>query len=275
MQLDGVIEGLGIDRRALSELAVDEANSAIYVTDASANIVFINRTFTEILGWEPHEVYGRRPRDVFGSPRYVEADYKKLWSELSVGRTVREEIRTLDRHGKELWLTMVLRPVLAEDGKFSHLIGFLENTTESRHIQSLQRDVLEAVAQEMPLTGVMTLICERVEKMFPEIVCSVLAVDADKKLRPLAAPSMPDYYGKAIDGIAAAPVAGSCGTCAWRGEAVFLSAVLTVTRIGTGTGSVSSMARPSASRRGAASGASCSSAASAFCQASSSAARRY
>jgi diguanylate cyclase (GGDEF)-like protein/PAS domain S-box-containing protein len=209
-----------IGRHELAELAVDECNSAVYVTDASAQIVFVNRTFTDILGWQPHEVYGRRPRDVFGSPRYVEADYDKLWSELRLGRTVRDEVRTVDRHGHELWLTMVLRPVLDEGGQVAHLIGFLENTTESRHIQSLQRDVLEAVAQEMPLEGVMTLICERVEKMFPEVVCSVLSVDAEKRLHPLASPSLPDYYNQAIDGLASGPLAGSCGTCAWRGEPV-------------------------------------------------------
>jgi diguanylate cyclase (GGDEF)-like protein/PAS domain S-box-containing protein len=220
MELDGAMWDMGLDRHELSELAVDECNSAVYITDASAQIVFINRTFTDILGWQPQEVYGRRPRDVFGSPRYVEADYERLWSELRQGRTVRDEVRTLDRHGHELWLTMVLRPVLDDAGAVAHLIGFLENTTESRHIQSLQRDVLEAVAQEMPLEGVMTLICERVEQMFPEVVCSVLAVDADKRLRPLASPSLPDYYNQAINGLAVGPVAGSCGTCAWRGEAV-------------------------------------------------------
>src|SRR3569623_2905760 len=147
MELDGAPGGLGLDQHALSALAVDECNSAVYITDASANIVFINRTFTDLLGGEPHEVYGRRPRDVFGSPRYVETDYEKLWSELKQGRTVREEVRTTDRHGNELRLTLLLRPILAADGSFEHLNGFLANTTESRHIQSLQRDVLEAIAQ--------------------------------------------------------------------------------------------------------------------------------
>src|SRR3569833_1203834 len=227
MELHGASGGLGLDRDALSALAVNESNSAVYITDAAAKIVFINRTFTDLLGWEPHEVYGRRPRDVFGSPRYVETDYEKLWSELKQGRTVREEVRTTDRYGNELWLTLLLRPVLADDGSFEHLIGFLENTTESRHIQSLQRDVLEAIAQEMPLTGVMSLICERVERMFPDVVCSVLAVDTEKKLRPLAAPSLPDYYGKAIDGLAIGPTAGSCGTAAWRGEPVAVEDIAT------------------------------------------------
>src|SRR3569623_3410452 len=139
MELDGAPGGVGLEGDALRALAGNECNSAVYITDASANIVFINRSFTDILGWEPHEVYGRRPRDVFGSPRYVETDYEKLRSELKQGRTVREEVRTTARHGNELWLTLLLRPILAADGSFEHLNGFLANTTESRQIQSLQR----------------------------------------------------------------------------------------------------------------------------------------
>ncbi|HVY52267.1 MAG TPA: EAL domain-containing protein, partial [Devosia sp.] len=129
--------------------------------------------------------------------------------------------------GDEIWLTMVLRPILAPDGSFAHIVGYLEDTTESRQIQSLQRDVLKAVAEEMPLTGIMRMICERVEAMFPEIVCTVLGVDDDRRLRHLAAPSLPDHYGAAIDGLLIGPSAGSCGTSAWRGEPVTVTDIET------------------------------------------------
>ena len=210
----------GADRQELIELAVNESNSAVYVTDERANIIFVNKTFTKMLGYEPVEVYGRRARDLLGSRHYTDADYTRIWADLGRGRDVREEVRTHDRDGREVWLSLTLRAVMAADGGFKHLIGFLEDTTESRQIQKLQRDVLEAVAQEMPLVDVMTLICERVEAMFPEVVSSILAVDTENRLRPLAAPSLPAYYGEAIDGLAIGPAAGSCGTCAWRGEAV-------------------------------------------------------
>jgi diguanylate cyclase (GGDEF)-like protein/PAS domain S-box-containing protein len=204
----------------LMRLAVNESNAAVYVTDAEAKIVFVNRTFTTMLGYEPHEVIGRGPQDIFGSPNYTEADYTRTWDELYRGRTVREEVRIHDRGGRELWLTMILRGVFDRDGKFEHLVGMLEDTTESRQIQSLQRDVLEAVAQDTPLIEVMNLICERVEAIFPEVVCSILAVDSENRLRPLAAPSLPDAYGQALDGVEIGPTVGSCGTSAWRGEPV-------------------------------------------------------
>ncbi|RYE07300.1 MAG: EAL domain-containing protein [Hyphomicrobiales bacterium] len=210
----------GLDRQQLIELAVNETNSAVYVTDDKTNIVFVNRTFTDMLGYQPHDVYGRRARDVLGSQHYTEADYIKLWNDLGRGRVVQQEVRTHARDGREVWLTLSLRAVLKPDGSFANLVGILEDITESRQIQTLQRDVLEAVAQDMPLAGIMNMICERAERMFPEIACSILGVDEQKKLRPLAAPSLPPHFSAAIDGIDIGPKAGSCGTCAWRGEAV-------------------------------------------------------
>ncbi len=207
-------------RQALLELAINEVNTAIYVTDAQSRIAYVNDTFTSMLGYEPADVIGLTAREVFGSTRYSDSDYARIWSQLGQGRTVTMEVRTHDRAGREFWLTMSLRAKYAEDGSFLHLVGALENTTESRRIQSLQHDVLEAVAQDAPLSEVMTLICERVEAMFPEVVASVLAVDEDARLRPLAAPSLPAAFGEAIDGLAIGPQAGSCGTCAWRAASV-------------------------------------------------------
>ena len=204
----------------LMALAVDESNFALYVADAKGKLLFVNRTFTNLLGYEPEEVIGRRAREVLGSSHYTEADYVALWDKLTRGITVHEEVRTYDRWGGEVWLTLVLRPVMTDDGAIAYLVGTMENTTESRQIQLLQRDVLEAVAQGLSLTTVMSLICGRVEEIFPEVICSVLSVDRQQKLHPLAGPSLPDHYNAAIDGLLVGPSAGSCGTAAWRRETV-------------------------------------------------------
>ena len=64
-----------------------------------------------------------------------------------------------------------VRPVRGADGRVENLVCVLENTTDSRQIQKLQRDVLEAVAQDLPLRrGRCDLICRRVEAIFPEVV---------------------------------------------------------------------------------------------------------
>ena len=70
------------------------------------------------------------------------------------------------------------------------------------------------------LRTVADLLCRRAEMFAPDAICSVLHVDAEGKLRPLAAPSLPASYSEALDGVTIGPVVGSCGTAAFRGEPV-------------------------------------------------------
>jgi PAS domain S-box-containing protein len=56
------------------------------------------------------------------------------------------------------------------------------------------------------------------------MLCSILLLDLDGvHIRHCAAPSLPAEYLKAIDGAAIGPVAGSCGTAAYRREPVFVA----------------------------------------------------
>ena len=87
-------------------------------------------------------------------------------------------------------------------------------------VNLLQRDVLESVALGRPLRAVLDLLCRQVEALAPEVACSVLRIDGEGKLRPLASPSLPIAYSSALDGLAIGPVGGSCGTAAFRGEEV-------------------------------------------------------
>ena len=93
-------------------------------------------------------------------------------------------------------------------------------TDEQAAIDHLQRDVLEAVALGRPLTAVMDLLCRGVEALAPEVLCSVLSVDAQGHVHPVAAPSLPTAFSAALEGLSIGPQAGSCGTAAWRREPV-------------------------------------------------------
>lgn len=95
-----------------------------------------------------------------------------------------------------------------------------DNATRFAEIDTLQRETLEAVALGQSLEEVMTGLCRRVEAVAPDVICSVIAVDALSRLMPLAGPSLPTEYSTALVGTPIGPAVGSCGTAAWRREAV-------------------------------------------------------
>ncbi|MFT3734292.1 MAG: ATP-binding protein [Rhodocyclaceae bacterium] len=83
----------------------------------------------------------------------------------------------------------------------------------------LQSEVLESVARGEPLFATLDLLCRHIEALAPDVRCSVLLLDGDC-VRHGAAPSLPEVYNRAVDGQRIGPIAGSCGTAAFTGEAV-------------------------------------------------------
>jgi len=99
-------------------------------------------------------------------------------------------------------------------------LSSMDQRREREAIDALQRDVLEAVALGRPLAVVMDLLCRRVEALATDVICSVLSVDEQGRLHPIAAPSLPAVFSAALDGLSIGPKTGSCGTAAWTGKSV-------------------------------------------------------
>ncbi|WP_298090577.1 bifunctional diguanylate cyclase/phosphodiesterase [uncultured Sphingomonas sp.] len=87
----------------------------------------------------------------------------------------------------------------------------------------LQNIILEMIATGEPLDTTMARLCLEVEKMTPGAVCSVLLVDGEGRIHPLAGPSLPATYSAALDGIAIGADVGSCGTAAYTRQPVVVT----------------------------------------------------
>src|SRR5258706_10983709 len=88
--------------------------------------------------------------------------------------------------------------------------------------------VLERVASGAPLHHVLNGLCRLVEEHQPSGLCSVLLLDAaGETVRHAAAPSLPDAYTNAIDGVPIGPKQGSCGTAAFERREVLVTDIET------------------------------------------------
>lgn len=90
---------------------------------------------------------------------------------------------------------------------------------------ALHRDLLEQVARAAPLPEVLDGLVRLIEEQsVGGLVASVLVADEDgRRLRHGAAPSLPEDYNAAIDGIEIGPRVGSCGTAAFLREPVVVT----------------------------------------------------
>ncbi|MFH9954561.1 SpoIIE family protein phosphatase [Streptomyces roseolus] len=105
-------------------------------------------------------------------------------------------------------------------------------TTQVKQAQRFtaeHRLLLEQIARQAPLPDVLDGMARAIEELSPEdLVVSVLLADPDgRRLLHGAAPSLPDFYNRAIDGIGIGEGVGSCGTAAHRRATVIVGDIAT------------------------------------------------
>jgi GAF domain-containing protein len=119
-------------------------------------------------------------------------------------------------------LDLVCQPV--RDGIF---IQAHDVTDQKRGemLRTAHAKVLGLAISDSPLEQTLSELIRIVETSSSTgILGSILLLDPDgKHLRHGAAPSLPREYSQAIDGFEIGPCAGSCGTAAYQGAAVYVS----------------------------------------------------
>jgi len=223
----GLAGKIGHRARALVAIAADEIDQAILVADADGRIVYSNRAFHAAFGYQPQAIRGRLALDLLAAEGVGAGVLERVRGELGACRAFQEEVPLLSASGHVVWMSALVKPVCDAAGAPAHYLLVFSDASESKQIQRLQRDVLQAVAQDRPLAEVMDLICRRVELIAPDVVCSILAVDEEALLHPLAAPSLPPHFAASVEGMPIGPQHGSCGTAAWRKAPVIVEDIET------------------------------------------------
>jgi hypothetical protein len=149
-----------------------------------------------------------------------------------VGRAMPLTIERPDGTFEDALIEVVFQPVPGSDGRPASIFIQGQNVTEDRRSEQLRNAhsrVLELAIGDAPLETTLTELIKIVESTSSTgVLGSILLMDSDgKHLRTGAAPSLPPEYTAAIDGAEIGACAGSCGTAAYRGAAVFVSDIAT------------------------------------------------
>lgn len=132
---------------------------------------------------------------------------------------------------REAFFDFTYEPRRDEDGQVVGITVLGVETTDIKHSQKLageQRALLEQIASDAPLDQILDGMAKVIEALTPGVLVSVLLSEDDgAHLRHGAAPSLPDFYNQAIDGIATGEGVGSCGTAAHRRQPVIVADIAT------------------------------------------------
>ena len=207
--------------------ALDASDNAVVMTNSSKRVVYVNEGFTRLFGYQPAEVLGKLLSEVLLGPHSDPDLLESIRGNVLAQGSFHGDTLLYSKAGQPRWVSLVINASDESSGGSGGSISILTDITLTKMHEVLQTHVLEGMVNELPLHELMALVCREVERIAPEVTATILAVDAQGRLHPLAAPSLPASISRALDGLAIGPTAGSCGTAAFRNEPVVVTDMTT------------------------------------------------
>ncbi|MBI5264165.1 MAG: EAL domain-containing protein [Bradyrhizobium sp.] len=208
------------ERIELLTSVADKTSRAIVVADPDLKIRYANAAFAALLGYSLEEVRGRSATALLAGPCTDRKAIARVRRHLRKRESGEVDLLVYSKDGEEIWASLTLGVSRDDNGQTRHVFALLSDISETRQLWSLQQLIMSALADEVPITQIAGRLCSRVEEIAPDVVCSLLHVDADGLLHPLGSPSLPEEYSRALDGVAIGPDIGSCGSAAFYGKPV-------------------------------------------------------
>lgn len=149
-----------------------------------------------------------------------------------VGKGMSLLVTRPDGSSEEALVDLVFQPVPPLNGEPAAIFVQGNNVTEDKRTEAIRtahNKVLELAIGDAPLERTLTELIRIVESTSQTgVLGSILLLDPDgKHVHIGAAPSLPADYSAAIEGMEIGACAGSCGTAAYLGAAVFVSDIAT------------------------------------------------
>ncbi|WP_404360863.1 PAS domain S-box protein [Methylotuvimicrobium sp. KM1] len=130
-------------------LAVEQSPESIVITNADAQIEYVNQAFTANTGYMIDDVLLQNPR-ILHSGKTPQANYEAMWQTLTGGETWKGEFYNQRKDGSDYIEFAVITPLRQQDGSITHYVAVKEDITERKRIATEldnYRNHLEALVE--------------------------------------------------------------------------------------------------------------------------------
>jgi diguanylate cyclase (GGDEF)-like protein/PAS domain S-box-containing protein len=201
----------------------------VWLKDKKHRYLAVNQAFTQASGYGSEDLLaGLTDLDIW--PEALAKKYRS--DDIAVLRNgePKDSEEIVEVNGQKRWYETYKSPVTL-NGDIVGTVGFARDINERKHAEMFEQfrsHILELLITDLTLQDTLEAIVLGVEQFNPEMLCSILLIDAEgKHLRNIAAPSLPTFYNAAIDGIEVGMGVGCCGTVAFTGELVIAEDIAT------------------------------------------------
>ena len=121
---------------------IERSPNSIVITNANAEIEYVNPYFTELTGYTLEEAQGKNP-NILQSGQTKKEVYDEMWTALLNGETWHGEFLNLKKSGQLYWESASIGPITDNTGKITHFIAIKQDITEKKKKDKELKDSLE------------------------------------------------------------------------------------------------------------------------------------
>jgi signal transduction histidine kinase/ActR/RegA family two-component response regulator len=195
----------------------------LFRLDHQGTILDFKAGVTNDLVPQPGGLLGKRIQEI--PLKDVALQFQNAIDQVRKRKSVFDIEYSLSIQGQESFYEARFVPLLEDQ-----IIVIVRNITERHRAELLragQNQILEMIVKGVSLEEVLTSLVRLNESLSEGMLCSILLMDSDERhLRHGAAPSLPEAYNQAINGIAIGPTVGSCGTAAFHKKTVIVTDIV-------------------------------------------------
>ena len=111
--------------------ALNSAYNGIMITDASANIIYVNDAMYNLTGYLREELVGKSA-SIFKSNLHPDTFFLKMWKTISDGKTWKGEVQNRRKNGEPYYEEMSITPLKNEQGEITHFISVKEDISDRK-----------------------------------------------------------------------------------------------------------------------------------------------
>ncbi|MCY6354922.1 PAS domain-containing sensor histidine kinase [Clostridium sp. ZS2-4] len=113
--------------------ALEQASSAIIITDVKGKIEYANKKFEEVVKKSRDKLVGRTPH-LFDPNMQPKDSFNNMWNTIKLGKEWKGEYFHQRRNGTDFWWDVSIAPVKDDKGEIIYLLGITDDITEKKNM---------------------------------------------------------------------------------------------------------------------------------------------